>query len=121
MLVAIRDYVLGPQRAHMQPNRRTARTAVIEEGDWPLFSLRVFLEVGHVEHSCERCLVFRFFGLCVGKLASRLGFSIHVQLGVLHISGSDSQGAGDSSVGDVLASYIDGTLGADLRGRRFLG
>ena len=59
--VACRHHVLRPQRAHVQPHRRAARPAVIEERNRPVLGLRVLLEVRHVEHPRHGRRILRLF------------------------------------------------------------
>ena len=61
VLVATGNHVLGTQRTHVQPDGGAARSAVVEEGDGPILSLRVFLEVSDVKHTCNwGCVLWVF-------------------------------------------------------------
>jgi hypothetical protein len=119
VLIAIGDYVLGAERAHVQPDGRAARTAVVEEGDGPVFSLRVLLEVGHVKDARNRGCVLRLFGFGDGELAAGLRLSVHAELRILHVGGAHGQRAGDRGVGNVLAAHIDRPLRRDFGGGAF--
>ena len=83
--VGVGDHVLGAQRTHVQPYRRAARPAVVEERDRPLFGLCVLLEVGHVEHPRRGFGVLSILRCIQRQLAARLRLSVHSQLRILKV------------------------------------
>jgi len=121
VLVAARDHVLGAKRTHVQPDRRAARPAVVEEHYGALFGLSVLLEVCDVKHACNGSRVFRLLGAVEGELAAGLRLAVQPQLRILRVGRAYNQRPRDGSIGDLLAAHIDRTLGGDVGRRSLLG
>ena len=121
MLVAAGNHVLGAQRTHMQPDGRTARSAVVKEHDGPVLSLRVFLEVCDVKHTCNRGCVFRFLGRGEGKLAAGLWLAVQAKLSILDVGRANGERAGDGRVSDLLPRNCDRALGRNFSGWSLFG
>src|ERR1035437_2689697 len=85
VLVATGDHMLGAERTHMQPDGRTSRSAVKEEGNKAVLSLRVFLEVCDVKYTCDRSYIFWVFRRVEGQLAAGLRLAVQAQLRVLDV------------------------------------
>ena len=87
----------GPERAHVQPDRGGARTAVVDKGDGPVLRPRALLQVGDIEHR-------RFRGGVLG-VAGAVG-----RVGVVPALRVDHQGAGTRLVVDLLPAHRDGAV-----------
>src|ERR1700760_2765210 len=59
VLGVARHHALRSERAHMQPHRRRARSAVVEESDWTRVRRRTFFEVGRIKEACGSGSIFR--------------------------------------------------------------
>ena len=108
------DDASGPERAHVQPHRRRARSAVEQEGDRPLSRARALLEIGGVEHRRSR-----------RRGSSRPGFLVVLVRGrgdghVVPVLGVHDQRAGDGGVVHAAAFRADRAVGLHLVGLEVL-
>jgi hypothetical protein len=110
MRIACGHHVLGPQRAHVQPERGAARAAVIAKCDRALFGFRVLFEIRHVKHARHRRRLSRILGRGERELRSRLRLAVGPELRVLRIGRAHRDDAGDGVVLNVLPAHIDRAL-----------
>ena len=118
MLVAGSRHMLWPQRTHMEPDRRAARAAVVEERDRTRFRLLALLEIRHIEHPCRRRSVLGLLhegGVGVGK---RL--AVRANLRVLLVGRADGDRSRDRLVGNMLTAGVHRSLSGRV-GRRGCG
>src|SRR5580692_7377246 len=99
--------MLGAERAHVQPDRRAAGTAVVEEGDWPALRRRVLLEIRNIKHARNRWRIRGLFGGRDCKLAAGLRLSVRPQLCVLSVSRAHRNGPCDSGVSNVHSASVE--------------
>ena len=110
MLVALGDYMLGSERAHVKPDGGSAGSAVVKERDGAVLGLRVFLEVGDVRHSRGWRCIFGFIGFVESELSAWEGLSVKSELCVVVVGGGHGEDSDDGGVGDVLAGNVNGAL-----------
>lgn len=113
--------VLRPQRTHVQPHGRAARSAVVEERNWPVLGLRARFEIRHVKHMRHRLRVGRILWRRERKLRSGQRLAVGTKLRVLRVGGADGDGARNRRVGDVLPAHVDRPLRCGVRGSRRFG
>ena len=101
MRVVRGDHPPGSKRAHVQPDRRRAGTAVEQKRDGPFVRFDLLLGIGHVKH---RRFSRRILGSChLGLVFALLVFLASRQSRVIPAFWMDDQCAGDSLIIDPAA------------------
>ena len=110
MRVTGRLHILRPQRSHVQPHRRAAWPAVIEERDRPILGIRACLEIGHVKHVRHWRRIGRLLRRAQRKLRARQRLAIRPKLRIVGVGRAHRDGACNRRVRNMLPARIDRAL-----------